>query len=208
MIRRPPRSTLFPYTTLFRSLSGPLPEMQDLPRPEDFDAFVSERNRLGMEDLDFRSELWESGAPEGTTEEFEALIANLTQAVAPLCGNDKWKLAAVYAGKYGGAHRQPWEQLVNLVRRVHQEAANAEESVVKYGPQLPDAPDLEEQLRVATEILGHLEQGGKIGSLTLLTHKAWNQFIDSAKVNRGRPRSLEHFRTLHKIGRASCRERV
>src|SRR2546425_3582958 len=24
MIRRPPRSTLFPYTTLFRSLSGPL----------------------------------------------------------------------------------------------------------------------------------------------------------------------------------------
>src|SRR5437667_6405829 len=25
MIRRPPRSTLFPYTTLFRSLTGPLP---------------------------------------------------------------------------------------------------------------------------------------------------------------------------------------
>src|SRR5881394_49359 len=167
------------------ALSGPLPEMHDLPRPEDFDSSVSERNRLGMEDLDFRSDLWQSGAPQGTTEEFEALIANLTQAVDPLCGNDKWKLAAVYAGKYGGAHRQPWEQLVNLVRRVHQEAANAEESVVKYGPQLPDAPDLEEQLRVATEILGHLEQGGKIGSFTLLTHKAWNQFIDSAKVNRG-----------------------
>src|SRR5437660_4131228 len=32
------------------ALSGPLPEMQDLPRPEDFDAFVSERNPLGMED--------------------------------------------------------------------------------------------------------------------------------------------------------------
>src|SRR2546429_909777 len=26
MIRRPPRSTLFPYTTLFRSVSGPLPD--------------------------------------------------------------------------------------------------------------------------------------------------------------------------------------
>src|SRR2546430_12385584 len=26
MIRRPPRSTLFPYTTLFRSLDGPRPE--------------------------------------------------------------------------------------------------------------------------------------------------------------------------------------
>ena len=183
------------------ALSGPLPEMQDLPQPEDFESSVSERNRLAMEDLDFRSDLWQSGAPAGTTEEFQALIANLTQAVEPLCGNDKWKLGAVYAGKYGGAHRQPWEQLVNLVRNVHQEAANAQESLVKYGPQLPQAPDTEEQLGVATEILGHLEQGGKIGSFTLLTHKAWNQFIDSAKVNRARPRTLEHFRTLHTLAR-------
>src|SRR2546430_3128898 len=27
MIRRPPRSTLFPYTTLFRSVGGDLPQM-------------------------------------------------------------------------------------------------------------------------------------------------------------------------------------
>ena len=29
MIRRPPRSTLFPYTTLFRSLDGPTAEVHD-----------------------------------------------------------------------------------------------------------------------------------------------------------------------------------
>src|ERR1051326_3300017 len=38
MIRRPPRSTLFPYTTLFRSLRGPVPEQPRLcaalPAPE------------------------------------------------------------------------------------------------------------------------------------------------------------------------------
>src|SRR3712207_7526553 len=34
MIRRPPRSTLFPYTTLFRSvrLPGQSPRLRDLPR--------------------------------------------------------------------------------------------------------------------------------------------------------------------------------
>src|SRR5260221_6204193 len=35
MIRRPPRSTLFPYTTLFRSLiidDKPVPDMNDVPR--------------------------------------------------------------------------------------------------------------------------------------------------------------------------------
>src|SRR5258708_8181902 len=40
MIRRPPRSTLFPYTTLFRSLLGPAPARlrparRRLPGPED-----------------------------------------------------------------------------------------------------------------------------------------------------------------------------
>src|SRR2546422_2956512 len=30
MIRRPPRSTLFPYTTLFRSSTGPIWEFYDL----------------------------------------------------------------------------------------------------------------------------------------------------------------------------------
>src|SRR5437762_9843239 len=34
MIRRPPRSTLFPYTTLFRSLlPGPVPPQHDEQRP-------------------------------------------------------------------------------------------------------------------------------------------------------------------------------
>src|SRR5207245_656121 len=181
------------------ALSGTLPEMHDLPRPEDFDSSVSERNRLRVEDLDFRSDLWQSGAPLGTTDEFEALIANLTQAVDPLSGNDKWKLAAVDAGKYGGAHREPWEQLVTLVRKVHEEAANAQETLVKYGPQLPEGVDPEELQRIATEILGHLEQGGKLGSFALLTHKAWNQFVDTAKVNRARPKQLEHFRALYTL---------
>src|SRR3712207_7395899 len=37
MIRRPPRSTLFPYTTLFRSVGGDV-KVEDLRR--DFDAIV------------------------------------------------------------------------------------------------------------------------------------------------------------------------
>src|SRR2546429_9155165 len=35
MIRRPPRSTLFPYTTLFRSLTSITPPAIDKPTPED-----------------------------------------------------------------------------------------------------------------------------------------------------------------------------
>jgi very-short-patch-repair endonuclease len=182
-------------------LSGHLPELPDLPRPEEFEASLSERNRLSMEDVEFRADLWQSGAPQGTPDELETLAANLAQAVEPLSGKEKWKLATVYAGKYGGAHRQPWEQLASIVRLVHREAANAQESFVKYGPQLADSSDYEDQERIACEILAHLENGGKLGSFTLLTHKPWSQFIEWTKVNNARPRIPEHFQALRKLAR-------
>src|SRR5580704_10059706 len=180
-------------------LSGHLPELHDLPRPEDFEASVSERNRLGMEDLDLRSDLWQSGASQGSPGELETLAAGLTQSVEPLSGKEKWKLAAVYAGKYGDAHRQPWDQLVSFVRLVHREAANAQESLVKYGPQLSGSSSLEDQERIAGEILLHLENGGKLGSFALLTHKSWSHFVESAKVKNASPRLPEHFQALRKL---------
>src|SRR6267143_1886960 len=182
-------------------LSGHLPELHDLPGLEDFEASLSERTRLSMEDLDVRTDLWQSGTSQGSPDEFETLAANLAQAVEPLSGKEKWKLAAVYAGKYGHGHREPWDQLVSFVRLIHREAANAQESFAKYGPQLSDNFALEDQERIAGEILAHLENGGKLGSFALLTHKAWSQFIESAKVNKAKPRLPEHFQALRKLSR-------
>src|SRR5437899_993009 len=54
-------------------LAGHLPELHELPRPEGFGASLNERNRLSMEELDLRSDLWRSGVPEGSFEELEAL---------------------------------------------------------------------------------------------------------------------------------------
>src|SRR2546421_3544143 len=46
MIRRPPRSTLFPYTTLFRS-EGILPQMLDRLKTRNLDMVVGSRNVAG-----------------------------------------------------------------------------------------------------------------------------------------------------------------
>src|SRR2546427_3165993 len=48
MIRRPPRSTLFPYTTLFRSNLG-LPEGVSLARRQRTVALIRELNRASLE---------------------------------------------------------------------------------------------------------------------------------------------------------------
>ncbi len=107
----------------------------------------------------------------------------------------------MYAGKYGEVHRQPWDQLVSLVRLVHREAANAQESFVKYGPETTGPSSVKEQERIAGEILAHLEEGGKLGSITLFTHKTWSQFLEQTKVNRTRPRLPEHFQALRRFFR-------
>src|SRR5260370_39341101 len=52
-------------------LSGHLPELHDLPRAEEFEAGIDERNRLGMEELDVRSDLWEAGAAQSSPAEIE-----------------------------------------------------------------------------------------------------------------------------------------
>jgi very-short-patch-repair endonuclease len=154
-----------------------------------------------MEDVDLRSDLWESGAAQTSPGEIEGLAAALAQAVEPLSGKNKWKLAAVYAGKYGDVHRQPWDQLVSFVRLVHREAANVQESFVKYGPEASSNSDVKEQERIAGEILTHLEEGGKLGSLTLFTHKSWSQFLEQTKVNNARPRFPGHFNALSQMFR-------
>jgi very-short-patch-repair endonuclease len=181
-------------------LSGHLPELHDVPRAEDFETSVNERNRLDFEDLDLRADLWESGDAQSSPGEIERLAAALAQAVEPLSGKHKWKLAAVYAGRYGGVHQQPWKQLMSSVRQAHQEAANAQESFVKYGPESSDDAAKEPE-RISGEILAHLEDGGKLSSFTLFTHKAWSQFLEHAKVNNARPRLPEHFRALGQLFR-------
>ena len=182
-------------------LSGHLPELHDLPRAEEFEASLSERNRLSMEELELRSDLWETDAAQSTPEEIESLSAALAQAVEPLSGEDKWKLAAVYAGKYGDVHRQPWDQLLSAVRLVHREAANSRESFLKFGPEASDNVALKDQERIAAEILAHLEDGGKLGSILLFTHTSWSKFIEQTKVNYARPRLPEHFHALRQLVR-------
>lgn len=180
-------------------LSGDLSCFSSLPKPEEFEAKVREQNRLRLEDTDFRSDLWQPEEVRGSEKQIEELIAKLLQAVEPLSGREKWKLAAVYAGKYGGVHIQPWRELVALVQTVHHAAADSQEAFLKLDPVLQEGTPLEEQERIADEILEHLEMGRKLGSVALWKHKTWNAFVSMARINGARPRSAEHFKALREL---------
>src|SRR2546425_9297212 len=55
MIRRPPRSTLFPYTTLFRSVADEYPLARQLDRAEDLGEQLAGRSHERPSGLDRKS---------------------------------------------------------------------------------------------------------------------------------------------------------
>jgi len=55
--------------------------------------------------------------------------------------------------------------------------------------------------RIASEIIEHLEEGGKLGFFTLFTHKSWSQVLEQTKVNNERPHLPEHFHALRRFFR-------
>jgi very-short-patch-repair endonuclease len=184
-------------------LSGTLPDPSEIPNPEDFQDTLAERTRLSQEDLSLGSQFWQAEA-SSDAKRIDALSARLISAVEPLLGNERWKLDAVYAGKHGGAHRQPWDQLLGSIRQLHSEAARAQEMLLKLAPQPAVTHALEEQERIAGEILAHFDQDGEPGFFTFLTHRSWKAFADGSRVNGHPPTVREHFQAL----RTSTRVRI
>src|SRR3712207_8146689 len=79
MIRRPPRSTLFPYTTLFRSLGTRIVELcglpdHDRPRADDQDArdVVAARHARPALSLRYCSQTLRTGRSEEHTSELQS----------------------------------------------------------------------------------------------------------------------------------------
>ncbi len=170
--------------------------LNEVLRPEDFDLIIKETERLAGFDLEFRSDLWDCSPTEAGLEEIENLGGQLRCAIEPIDGNQMWKLEAIAAGRRGGPSREPWDKLLALIDTVSNKAASAQESLIRYAPTLSDKIPLETQERIVQEIVNHLEGGGKLGPLTLLTHLSWKRLIHQTRVDPGQPRFVEDFRAL------------
>jgi very-short-patch-repair endonuclease len=184
-----------------RELSEQLPDLQDLPTPAEFEGLVATRERLGGIDRALREDLWEGIASRATTESLTAIASRIEKAVEPLKGDDRWKLAAVYAGKNGGPHREPWDSLVGQIEKTHMEIAKSQELLLRHSTVVSTDLPLEEQERISLEIHAHLREGNNLSFFRLLTRGSWKKVINTAKVNGNAPASAEHFLALSKYCR-------
>src|SRR3989449_1748382 len=74
MIRRPPRSTLFPYTTLFRSLGQPQGVVLASLAAQQLEAFGPARLEIGMRRQDFPVGGFGVGRSEEHTSELQSRL--------------------------------------------------------------------------------------------------------------------------------------
>ena len=187
-----------------RELAHVLPETAHLPSPTEFESLVRAKAGLQDTDRDCRAELWQIGAAVPTPESLSAIVTKVQVAIEPLKGGERWKIAAVYAGRNGGPHREPWDSLIAQIEQVHTEIAKSQEILFRHAPQLASTSSFEDHEKAALEIYTHLRQSGSLGFLTLLTHKTWKQLVDVAKIGGSRPTLPEHFLAISKL----CRIRV
>lgn len=176
-------------------LARVLPNPEEVPTPEEFERIITEKQELDRQDLDFRSDLW--GSPPGTDgmEQLETLGPKFAQAAGFIDGGS-WKLTVVEAGRNGGASREPWDNLLAMIRQTYHDAANSQETLVRDAPQLSGKMALDDQRRIAQEVLHHLRAGRKLGRLALFKHRSWKRFIQDSRVSAGTPSEAEHFRAL------------
>jgi very-short-patch-repair endonuclease len=182
-------------------LSGHLPGPDELPPPADFQDLLLEKARLEKGDHEFRADLWQDGRGPTSAKVLNETAIKLKRSVDVLASSERWKLAAVYAGKNGGPHRESWEKLLALVEQVHLEAAGAQEILIQHVTTLADESVLEQEEQTATEIHGHLRSGGSLGFFSLLTHRRWKQFVQTTSVDGDQPKLPDHFLAASKFAR-------
>ena len=184
-----------------RELSHSLPDAAQLPSPAEFETLAQTRTKLSQINREFRADLWQTVSPPPTPESLSATLTKLQAAIGPLNGGERWKLAAVYAGKNGGPHREPWDNLVSFIEQVHTEVAKSQEILFRHAPRLNSESTLEDQEKTALEIHAHLREKRNLGFLTLLTRPTWKQLIQTATVNGSQPKLPEHFLAISKLCR-------
>lgn len=106
-----------------QELANDLPDPRHLPTLSEFEELVSTCEKLSGTDRNLREELWDKGPFKTSPEALSAIANRLERAVEPLSGDNRWKLAAVYAGRNGGPHRDPWDSLVSQIERADVEIA-------------------------------------------------------------------------------------
>ena len=178
-----------------RELDGRLPDLAMFPSPDMWQNLLTESAECQAQAESDVAGLWSKPLSQNDIETLSRISANLTSGIAALQSAEAWEWELVNAGQNPERYRL-WEALFALVAQAEAEAIRVERAVLEQNPVLhPDMPR-EEQERLLAEITAHLQGGGRIHALLLLTKPTWRQFLGGATVRGRKPETLEEYSAL------------
>lgn len=179
-----------------RELAATLPDPAALLSPSEFEALLTQRREIIREEIDHREDLWQNPPETQAGEQLQDLLDRIRAALAQVPGGEAWRLEAMLDGRQGGAHEAAWRELIADIGQVQELASQAQILLLRKGPELP-ADQAEGEMEAAAEaILAHLNQGGKLGGLSLFFKRDWKRLIESTRVLGERPAAAEDFEAI------------
>lgn len=149
--------------------------------------------------------IWASGLQDaaalGTVLERSEQVAIHIQDASP------WQAQAMLSGYQGTGEANPWESLLGLIEETWKCRAGSIDLLLTYDPSLPADWPHGELRDVAEDIWLHVQNGGGLSAVRLVTRPNWKRFLRGARIASGKPKVSEHFDALHRAA-SECSSRT
>lgn len=177
-------------------LAVPQPALDNLVSPSDFRLLAIQQEDSAGRAQAHRPELWNDIANSGTSGQLQDLHQRVQQAAAMLSEETHWLREVLFAGWTGGGHREAWQDLLDAVDELGDEAGSAHRLIMAHGPEFSGDPPIDETVATLTELVKFLEGGGTLGFKTKMTRRNWHRLIRDCRVEDREPQTPNEFRAL------------
>lgn len=178
-------------------LVQPQPIIAMLVTPGDLRRLAAEQARTEERAQTHRPQFWsDANLIQPAVSALRQLHQRVQAATAMLDETQPWWREVLFAGWMGGDLAETWLDLIKVIETLAAQAATAQRLIAEHDPQLPPGPPAPEILATLSEMITHLECGGKFGLFTKFTKPAWRRLIDACQVDHRPPQTLDEFRAL------------
>lgn len=189
-------------------LKGKLPDTVELVDSDEFQQHCEDREMLLKQDLTVGEEFWATYGEDAQWEVYDTICSRLEATVESIVDTEPWTNEVLRAGYKGGAEKEVWGELVAMFREVSDEIAESRKLVLRYGPEIHEGADASEDEINLGQILEHVRQGGSLGAIAKLTHRAWFKTISRCRIEGKSPITAEHFESLLALSRIGSQRKA
>jgi len=177
-------------------LRADLPSVDSIPSPDKLEGYRDEKRELDQHDLGKGKSYWGDYGRQSVGE-LQELRQELEEALfSSFGGAEQWQLDVLEAGRRGRGRKEVWEKLLSVIEQTAAFADEFEPQRIVHDPQLSHKKPISAQSEIASQIISHLDNGGSLGTLILIWHSDWKEFIDVWSTNGSSPETVEEFRAL------------